>query len=192
MSPSCRRSACVFLLAALAAEGLADVPRGWQWTIDCPFRELTVAASSEQEDQWPASKAIDGDTSEPDGIWQTINNNPQAAWLELRLKRPRRVKGVSIFHQLNPGYYRSIDYAIACWADGAWTTVADVKGEVIACARRLRPAFPGCLDEPAISIGIGWCTATECLCDGGEEDGPCPLSGCCRRNTDVSIRATGP
>ena len=71
-------------------------------------------------------------------------------------------------------------------------SVADVKGEVIACARRLRPAFPGCLDEPAISIGIGWCTATECLCDGGEEDGPCPLSGCCRRNTDVSIRATGP
>ena len=128
MSPSCRRSACVFLLAALAAEGLADVPRGWQWTIDYPFRELTVAASSEQEDQWPASKAIDGDTSEPDGIWQTLRNSPTTAWLELRLKRPRRVKGVRIFHQLNPGYYRSIDYAIACWADGAWTTVADVKG----------------------------------------------------------------
>ena len=128
MSPSCRRSACVFLLAALAAEGLADVPRGWQWTIDYPFRELTVAASSEQEDQWPASKAIDGDTSEPEGIWQTRRNNPKAAWLELQLKRPRRVRGVRIFHQKNPRYYRSTDYTIACWLDGAWKTAADVKG----------------------------------------------------------------
>jgi len=117
---------CCALLAA--SHGMAAVPRGWRWTCRYPFRELTVTASSEQTDPWPASKAIDGDTSEPEGLWQTLRNSPKSAWLELQLKRPRRVKGVRIFHQQNPRYYRSIDYAIACWADGAWKTVAEVKG----------------------------------------------------------------
>ena len=111
-----------------AAQCMAAVPRGWRWTTRYPFRELTVAASSEQKDTWPATKAIDGDTSEPDGIWQTLGNRPKSAWLELRLKRPRRIKGVRIFHQRNPRYYRSVDYAIACWVGGAWRTVAEIKG----------------------------------------------------------------
>lgn len=122
------RAASLCLVLTLAAHGLAAVPRGWRWTARYPFRELTVTASSEQAGQWPASKAIDGDTSEPGGIWQTLRNRPKTAWLELQLKRPRRVKGVRVFHQRNPRYYRSVDYTVACWADGAWKTVADVKG----------------------------------------------------------------
>ncbi|NQT50616.1 discoidin domain-containing protein [bacterium] len=123
-----RKGLFLVLLAALAATGFAAVPRGWRWTTRYPLRDLTAAASTEQQDRWPASKAIDGDTSEPDGLWQTLRNTPKSAWLELRLKRPRRVQGVNVFHQSNPGFYRSVDYAIACWAGGAWKTVAEVKG----------------------------------------------------------------
>ena len=115
------------LLAALTPVCRADVPEGWQWTTHFPFRDLTAVASSEQADRWPAAKAIDGDTSEPEGIWQTLRDNPKSAWLELRLKRPRRVAGVDIFHQINAGYYRSVDYTIACWIDGDWKTVAEVE-----------------------------------------------------------------
>ena len=124
------------LLCALASWSPAAVPRGWRWVTRRPFCELTAAASSEQADRWPASKAIDGDTSEPDGIWQTLRNRPKSAWLELRLKAPRRVKGVDVFHQRNPRYYRSVDYAIACWAGGAWRTVAEVRGNKAAGWRR--------------------------------------------------------
>jgi len=118
-----------FLAAlALGVPTLAAVPRGWRWTTRFAFRDLSVVASSEQKERWPASKAIDGDTSEPEGIWQTLRNRPKSAWLELRLKRPRVVRGASIYHQNNPRYYRSIDYTIACWVAGAWKTVAEVKG----------------------------------------------------------------
>ena len=127
MRTTLARATHLAVAIAIAPAALAAVPQGWTWTLDFPFRELTVAASSEEPKRWPAQKAIDGDTSEPEGIWQTHNNRPSSAWLELRLKRPRRVKGVNIFHQLNPGYYRSIHYTIACWADGAWKTVAEVK-----------------------------------------------------------------
>jgi len=119
-----------FALVAIAAAGacFAEPPRGWTWTMRRPFQDVSVAASSEQADRWPAAKAVDGDTSEPDGIWQTLRNDPESAWLELRLQRPRRVKGVRIFHQKNPRYYRSVDYSIACWVGDAWKTVAEVTG----------------------------------------------------------------
>jgi hypothetical protein len=113
------------VVAIAAAPGA--VPHGWQWTTQYPFRQISVVASSQQADSWPAGKAIDGDTSEPEGIWQTARSRPKSAWLELRIERPRRVRGVRIFHQRNPRYYRSVDYTIACWADGAWTTVARVQ-----------------------------------------------------------------
>jgi hypothetical protein len=123
-----KRSIGALLLAAFAAPATAAVPRGWQWTTRFPFRELTVQASSEQADRWPAAKAIDGDTSEPDGLWQTERNRPDSAWLEVRLSRARPVRGLSIFHQRNPRYYRSRNYSIACWVDGAWKTVHTTTG----------------------------------------------------------------
>jgi hypothetical protein len=116
------------LTAAIVFGACADVPRGWSTTLKRPYQDISVTASSEQGDRWPASKAIDGDTSEPEGIWQTLRDNPETAWLELQLVEPRTVKGVRIFHQKNAGYYRSIDYTIACWADGAWATVTTVEG----------------------------------------------------------------
>jgi len=122
------RAACLAIVLAIATPLAAAVPEGWRWTTPFPFRELTVAASSEDTEQWPADRAIDGNTEEPEGIWQTRRNSPKTAWLELRLARPRQVKGVRIFHQRNPRYYRSVDYTIACWLDGAWKTVAEVKG----------------------------------------------------------------
>ena len=115
-----RRALVGILLLVLAASASGAVPRGWRWTVRYPFREYTAAASGEQTDRWPASKAIDGDTSEPEGIWQTQRSRPKSAWLDLRLQRPRRDKGVRIFHQRNHRYYLSVDYAIACWVDGAW------------------------------------------------------------------------
>lgn len=117
----------VTILGLLALSCSADVPRGWQWTSRYPFRDLAVAASSEQADRWPAARAVDGVTAEPLGIWQTLRNSPKSAWLELRLRRPRRVAGVRIFHQTNPRYYRSVDYSIACWIEDEWRTVAHVK-----------------------------------------------------------------
>ncbi|MFW6164101.1 MAG: discoidin domain-containing protein [Planctomycetota bacterium] len=118
--------AALILLSCGSAWGA--VPRGWQWTARFPFRELTVKASSEAADRWPAAKAIDGDTSEPDGLWQTERTRPKSAWLDIRLPRARPVRGLSIFHQRNPRYYRSLDYAIACWLDGAWKTVHTTTG----------------------------------------------------------------
>jgi hypothetical protein len=118
---------CCVLPMALAALCRADVPRGWQWTTTFPFRGMTAVASSEQADEWPASKAIDGDTGEPEGLWQTLRDSPELAWLELRLEQPRTLAGVRIFHQQNPRYYRSVDYTIACWVDGDWKTVAEVR-----------------------------------------------------------------
>ncbi|MEA3399719.1 MAG: discoidin domain-containing protein [Armatimonadota bacterium] len=105
----------------------SEVSNGWRWATPFPFRGLTAVASSEQADHWPAAKAIDGDTSEPEGIWQTLRDSPESAWLEVQLDRPRRVAGVGIYHQDNPRYYRSVDYAIACWSEGEWQTVVEVE-----------------------------------------------------------------
>ncbi|MDD1779038.1 MAG: hypothetical protein LUQ65_12805 [Candidatus Helarchaeota archaeon] len=65
-------------------------------------------------------------------------------------------------------------------------SVAEVKDEVIQCARVLKPSFPGCLDEPAFDIGINWCTAEKAYCDWYEE--PCPLHNTCRRKIYMNTK----
>lgn len=89
---------------------------------------MAVRASSEQADRWPAHKAVDGVTDEPEGIWQTLRNSPKSAWLELLLSRKRRIRGVRVFHQNNPRYYRSVDYTIACQTASGLRKVAQVRG----------------------------------------------------------------
>jgi F5/8 type C domain len=116
------------LVLALTAAAMAQVPMGWTWNVKRPFTDLTVTASSEQADRWPAGNAVDGDTSEPEGIWQTLRDSPKSAWLELELLEPQTVKGVRIFHQKDAGYYRSVDYTISCWVDGDWREMAAVEG----------------------------------------------------------------
>jgi len=123
-----RALAVAVCTAAVAGACWGQAPRGWTHTWQRPFRDLTATASSEEKGQWPADNAVDGDTSEPEGLWQTERSSPESAWLEVALPRPERVRGVRIFHQENPRYYRSVDYAIACWVDGTWRTVAEVAG----------------------------------------------------------------
>lgn len=118
-------AACVFSMIAAAASPLGD---GWSVSLTQPFRDVRVSASSEEAGTWPASKAADGITAEPEGIWQTLRDNPESAWLRLDLVEPRLVKGVRVYHQHNAGYYRSINYTIECLVDGAWRTVAEVAG----------------------------------------------------------------
>ena len=77
---------------------------------------------------WSAAKAIDGNVREPEGYWLTQRNAPKQAWLELTLAEPARIDRVVLFHQLNPGHYRSLDYTVAVRADGAWKPVVAVKG----------------------------------------------------------------
>lgn len=124
----------LFMLSIAAA----DVPMGWRWTLDRPFGDTAVKASSEDAGQWPASKAVDGITAEPEGIWQTERNNPDSAWLELHLDAPAMVRGVRICHQHNDGYYRSIDYSIACRAENEWKTMAEIEGNKTAGWREHR------------------------------------------------------
>ena len=49
------------------------------------------------------------------------------AWIELTLARPSRVNRIALFHQLNPGHYRSLDYTVQVRKDGGWEEVAEVK-----------------------------------------------------------------
>ena len=65
-------------------------------------------------------------------------------------------------------------------------SVSEVKGDVIQIARLLRPSFPGCIDEPAFSIGIEWCTAEKAYCDWDSE--PCPISNTCRQKRSINVR----
>ena len=65
-------------------------------------------------------------------------------------------------------------------------SVAEVKVEVIQCARHLRPSFPGCLDEPAFDIGAYWCTAEKAYCDWNGD--PCPIRIVCRKRTSFNIK----
>ena len=119
---------CVIVLGVAAFPALAAVPEGRQWEGGMSFSDVTATASSEDAPRWAASRAVDGDVSEPEGLWQTARNSPKSAWLELRPSEPRMVSGVRIFHQKSPRYYRSIDYTIACRTGNAWQQVADVKG----------------------------------------------------------------
>ncbi len=110
------------------------VPEGWQWTTRFPFGRLTATASSEQKGRWDAVKAVDGNTADDEGTWlthrksSTSKERPESAWLQIELDHPRRVAGVNIYHQDNARHYRSIDYHIACWDDGDWKKVFEVRG----------------------------------------------------------------
>ncbi len=90
----------------------------------------SVKASDEETGpkKWTAAKAIDGSVAEPAGYWLTKYSHPKHAWIELTLAEPSKVNLVSIFHQLNPAHYRSLDYAISVRADGKWKQVVAVKG----------------------------------------------------------------
>lgn len=59
-------------------------------------------------------------------------------------------------------------------------SVAELRNDVIAVARLLRPAFPGALDEPAFFTGANWCTAGHAWCTDGAR--PCPLASACRKD----------
>lgn len=88
----------------------------------------TVTASDEDPASgWSAAKAIDGSVREPQGYWLTRKNRPQQAWLELTLAKPTRIDRAALFHQLNPGHYRSLDYTLAVRTDGQWKQIVAVK-----------------------------------------------------------------
>jgi F5/8 type C domain-containing protein len=87
-----------------------------------------VKASDEEKLKgWLAAKAVDGSVDEPAGYWLTSYTSPKSAWLEVELAQPGKLNVVSLFHQLNPGHYRSLDYTISVLVDGKWKRVADVK-----------------------------------------------------------------
>ncbi|NUQ65481.1 MAG: discoidin domain-containing protein [Pirellulales bacterium] len=89
---------------------------------------VKVTASDEDVRRgWAAAKAVDGNVSEPEGYWLTQRNAPKQAWLELELAQPARIDRVALFHQLNPGHYRSLDYTVNIRSGSEWKTVAAVK-----------------------------------------------------------------
>jgi len=60
---------------------------------------------------------------------------------------------------------------------------SDDMNEVIACARRLNPDYPGILDLPTWLIGRTWCKNEVPKCVN------CPLSLCCLKLTSIKIEA---
>jgi len=89
----------------------------------------SIEASDEDKSKgWPASKAVDGNVDEPLGYWLTQRTSPNEAWIELTLAEPTKVNRVALFHQLNPGHYRSLDYAVSVHVDGEWKPVVQIKG----------------------------------------------------------------
>ncbi|MFH1264903.1 MAG: discoidin domain-containing protein [Planctomycetota bacterium] len=85
------------------------------------------ASDEEREKKWPATNAVDGNVDEPQGYWLTQYTSPAEAWIELALEKPERINRVVLFHQLNPGHYRSLDYTVSVRVDDAWKPVAAVK-----------------------------------------------------------------
>ena len=85
-----------------------------------------MASDEEREKGWLAAKAIDGNVAEPEGYWLTQRTSPKQAWLELELAEPTKVNRVAIFHQLNPGHYRSLDYTVSVRVDGRWKPVVTI------------------------------------------------------------------
>ncbi len=77
--------------------------------------------------RWIGANAIDGNVKEPEGYWLTQRTTPKSAWLELALAQPAKINRIALFHQLNPGHYRSLDYNIHIRSDGLWKQVATVK-----------------------------------------------------------------
>ena len=65
-------------------------------------------------------------------------------------------------------------------------SVSEVRDDVIQSARSLWPSFPGCLDEPAFSIGVDWCTAAKAYCEWDDE--PCPIRKSCRKKTFINTK----
>jgi hypothetical protein len=89
-----------------------------------PAVARTVTCSSEDSRLHTLTGLTDG-VAEPDrGMWLTERNNPKEAWAEVRWPKPQRIARVRVFHQMN-GHYRSLDYAIEYWRDGAWHPVGD-------------------------------------------------------------------
>lgn len=92
---------------------------------------LSLKASDEDIKRgWAADRAIDGSVKEPEGYWLTQRVDPPKAWLELTLVRPEKINRVALFHQINPGHYRSRDYVLSVRADGKWKPVVKVKGNI--------------------------------------------------------------
>ncbi len=90
------------------------------------------ASDEEKEKGWLAAKAIDGSVEEPAGYWLTSHTSPKDAWIEIELAEPGKVNLVSVFHQLNPGHYRSLDYNISVRASGKWKPVVNVTDNDLA------------------------------------------------------------
>ncbi|NLF69802.1 MAG: discoidin domain-containing protein [Candidatus Anammoximicrobium sp.] len=87
-----------------------------------------VTASDEDPSRgWSAANAVDGNVQEPQGYWLTQRTAPKQAWLELTLAEPTKIDRVTLFHQLNPGHYRTLDYTVSVRTDGAWKPVVAVK-----------------------------------------------------------------
>ena len=87
-----------------------------------PAVARTVTCSSEDGNLHTLTGLTDG-VAEPDrGMWLTEKNNPKEAWAEVRWPKPQRIARVRVFHQMD-GHYRSLDYVIECWSDGAWLPV---------------------------------------------------------------------
>lgn len=87
----------------------------------------SVKASDEDTSGWNAVNAIDGNVKEPDGYWLTRKNHPKQAWLELTFTQPEKINRAALFHQLNPGHYRSLDYNIRVRVNGLWKQIVTVK-----------------------------------------------------------------
>jgi hypothetical protein len=84
----------------------------------------SVKASDEDKSKnWLAGKAVDGSVDEPNGYWLTQRTSPKEAWIELTLAEPTKINRVALFHQLNPGHYRSLDYTISVRVDSEWKPV---------------------------------------------------------------------
>ena len=48
-------------------------------------------------------------------------------WVELTLQQPAKINRVVMFHQLNPGHYRSLDYEVSVRVDEDWRPVVTVR-----------------------------------------------------------------
>jgi hypothetical protein len=87
-----------------------------------PAVARTVTCSSEDSRLHTLTGLTDGVAEADRGMWLTERNNPKEAWAEVRWPKPQRIARVRFFHQMD-GHYRSLDYVIECWRDGAWRPV---------------------------------------------------------------------
>jgi uncharacterized HhH-GPD family protein len=64
-------------------------------------------------------------------------------------------------------------------------SVSSLVEEVTAKARALYPSFPAALDEPAVEVGMGWCSSGRAYCNWRED--PCPLRNSCPKKTSLEV-----